>query len=152
NGTTAGNQTLTLAPNTNLLFNQSISVHIVGTSTGADRGTITNTAHVTATGEDSNFFSNNTATASITVNNTPPTAVDDSYNTPFNTPLTVSAPGVLANDTDLNGDSLTVTANSSPGHGSVTIGSNGGFTYTPTTGFAGPTDSFTYTISDGHGG
>src|SRR5690606_40207591 len=44
------------------------------------------------------------ATVTITVNatNQPPVANDDSYTTDVDTPLTVSAPGVLANDTDPN--------------------------------------------------
>ena len=57
---------------------------------------------------------------------------------------------VLANDEDADGDTLTVTDVGVPSHGTVSIGS-GGVRYTPNPDYSGP-DSFTYTISDGHGG
>src|SRR4051794_17309141 len=61
------------------------------------------------------------------------------------------APGVLANDVDVDGDVLTVTAASDPPHGTVTVNPNGSLSYVPDPNYNGP-DSFTYTISDGHGG
>ena len=73
-------------------------------------------------------------------------AADDSYQTQVNTPLLVPAPGVLAND--VAGDStgsLSASIWTGPSHGSVTLASDGGFTYTPVSGFAG-TDSFTYRV------
>ena len=78
----------------------------------------------------------------------PPDAVDDSLTTPENTPGTV---GVLGNDTDPDGDALTVTDWTYGAHGSVTCTASGACTYTPAASFNGA-DSFTYTISDGHGG
>jgi RNA polymerase sigma factor (sigma-70 family) len=57
---------------------------------------------------------------------------------------------VLANDSDPNGDTLTVTAVTQPAHGSAAL-AGGVVSYTPDAGYAGP-DSFGYTISDGHGG
>lgn len=57
---------------------------------------------------------------------------------------------VLANDSDPDGNTLTVTAVSQPAHGTAAFTASG-VTYTPVSGFAG-TDSFTYTISDGAGG
>ena len=81
----------------------------------------------------------------------PPVAVDDTYSTGEDIPLTVAAPGVLGNDTDVNGDSLTAGSASAPANGTVTLNANGSFTYTPNANFAG-TDSFTYTVSDGNGG
>jgi Bacterial Ig domain/IPT/TIG domain len=77
----------------------------------------------------------------------PPVAVNDSGSTPYATTLTVSAPGLLSNDT---GDSPTVASNTQPAHGSVTVNPNGGYTYTPASGFAG-SDSFTYTVIDAVG-
>ena len=56
--------------------------------------------------------------------------------------------GVLANDTDADGDTLTATKVGDPAHGTVALNANGSFTYTPTSGYFGP-DSFTYTASDG---
>ncbi len=86
------------------------------------------------------------ATVSLTVGGpSAPVANDDNAgSTPFNTPLVLPAPGVLGNDT---GAAITVTANTSPAHGAVTVNADGSFTYTPTTGYAGP-DSFGYTITD----
>ena len=91
------------------------------------------------------MYSPNTSSVTVHVNNPPaPVANTDTYSTPFNTPLTVSAPGVLANDT---GASITVTNNTAPSHGNVTINADGSFTYTPNTNYTGP-DSFTYTDTD----
>lgn len=58
---------------------------------------------------------------------------------------------VLANDTDPDGDPLSVTAVTTPQHGTAVLNSNGTVTYTPTTGYTG-TDAFSYTVSDGRGG
>src|SRR5262249_32149647 len=58
---------------------------------------------------------------------------------------------VLANDTDPDGDALTVTAVGTPAHGTARINADNTVTYTPARDYNG-TDSFTYTISDGHGG
>ncbi|HEY7941691.1 MAG TPA: Ig-like domain repeat protein [Candidatus Limnocylindrales bacterium] len=63
--------------------------------------------------------------------------------------LTVPAgSGVLANDTDGDGDTLTATNATSAGHGTVVLNADGSFTYTPTDLYVGA-DSFTYTANDG---
>ncbi|MEI5676467.1 MULTISPECIES: LamG-like jellyroll fold domain-containing protein [unclassified Nocardioides] len=80
--------------------------------------------------------------------NTAPTGVADTFTTGEDTPLTVPAPGVLGNDTDDEGNTLTATNATQPAHGSVTLAANGSFTYTPDLGFHG-TDTFTYTAYDG---
>ena len=59
--------------------------------------------------------------------------------------------GVLANDTDVDGDSLTVTGATNGTHGTTAANANNTITYTPAANYFGP-DTFTYTISDGHGG
>ncbi|MCA1683923.1 MAG: tandem-95 repeat protein, partial [Actinobacteria bacterium] len=63
----------------------------------------------------------------------------------------MAAPGVLANDIDPEGDTLTAGAASDPVGGTVTLNPDGSFTYTPDAGFAG-LDTFTYVVSDGNGG
>ena len=83
--------------------------------------------------------------------NTPPTAVDDSYAGKEDTALTSAAPGLLANDDDADGDALSVTLVSGPAHGSLTLNLDGSFIYTPDSNYSGA-DSFTYKVSDGHGG
>lgn len=92
-----------------------------------------------------------TATINVTAVNDAPDAVDDVYTTVEDTPLTVAAPGVLSNDTDADGDSLTVSTFSDPPNGTVVVNPNGSLSYTPDANFTG-TDTFTYTISDGRGG
>ncbi len=89
-----------------------------------------------------------TVTFTVTVNQEP-IAVSDSYTTPKNETLTVPATtGVLSNDTDANGDSLTVTLGNSVSNGQLTLNSDGSFTYVPNADFIG-SDSFTYTSNDG---
>jgi len=93
----------------------------------------------------------NSAAALVTITvttNSPPVANDDTYVYLTNTTLTVSAPGVLANDVDPDGDALTAVLVSGPAYGTLNLSSNGGFTYLPATNFGG-TDSFTYKASDG---
>ena len=60
----------------------------------------------------------------------------------------VVAAGVLANDTDVDGDALTAVLVSGPAHGSLTLNADGSFTYTPSANYNGP-DSFTYKANDG---
>ena len=91
-----------------------------------------------------------TVTVSPTTVNHSPVAVNDSYGTTANTALVVSAPGVLGNDSDPDGNALLVESNTAPSHGTVIVAPNGGFTYTPTEGFSG-SDSFSYGVSDGNG-
>ncbi len=78
--------------------------------------------------------------------NSAPTAVDDAV-TMVDKAMTFN---VVANDSDPNGDPLSVSAVTQGSNGAVTYG-GGSVTYTPDTGFTG-SDSFTYTVSDGQGG
>jgi hypothetical protein len=82
------------------------------------------------------------------VTNPAPTATDNNSSTNQDTPVTIT---VLADDTDPDGDALTVTGATDPANGSVVVNADGTITYTPDAGFNG-TDTFTYTISDGNGG
>lgn len=99
-----------------------------------------------------------TATGYITVagTNDGPVARDDSFSGVEDTQL---AGNVLADngsgaDSDIDGDSLTVTTTgniATSGGGTVSMSADGSFTYTPGTGFTG-VDTFAYAVSDGHGG
>jgi len=89
------------------------------------------------------------ATVTLTViPNLPPTGSPDAYSTPFNTPLNVAAPGVLANDGDPDAEPINAVLVSGPAHGSLTLNPSGSFAFTPATGYAGD-DSFVYRVSDG---
>lgn len=91
------------------------------------------------------------ATVSITVNgiNDQPTATTDNITTTGNTSKTVAAPGVLANDSDIDSVNLSVTSGTfnTVNGGSVTINSDGSFVYSPPAGNSA-NDSFTYTLND----
>jgi VCBS repeat-containing protein len=91
-----------------------------------------------------------TATVEVTVTpvNDAPTAGADSFSVVKNVTLNVGAPGVLRNDHDIDGDSLTAVKVSNPSHGVVILAADGSFGYTPTAGYVGP-DAFSYNASDG---
>ena len=89
-----------------------------------------------------------TVNVTVTAVNDAPVAANDSYSTDEETVLTIAAPGVLANDTDVDHDALTAIVMSGPAHGTVTLNANGSFTYTPAANYTGG-DSFTYKASDG---
>ena len=55
---------------------------------------------------------------------------------------------VLGNDTDADGDDLTVTLATSPTNGTATVNSDGTVTYIPTNATVAGSDSFTYTVTD----
>src|SRR5262249_12944449 len=93
----------------------------------------------------------NLATVSINVIavNDPPTAADESYSVAQDGYLPGnSASSLLAEDSDVGGSPLTVGLESAPTNGTITLNSNGSFTYTPIADFNG-TDTFTYRASDG---
>ena len=121
--------------------------------------TVTYTPDADFNGSDSFTYTINdgnggadTATVNITVNavNDAPVAQDDTFTGDEDTTITGN---VLANDTDIDGDTLTVTPATitTVNGGSVDLLSDGSFTYDPDANFHG-TDSFTYTINDGNGG
>ena len=78
----------------------------------------------------------------------PPVAVDDTYSTNQETQLVVASPGVLENDSDVDGDTLTAVWVSDPTHGNLTFNADGSFIYMPDAGYQG-SDSFTYKAHDG---
>jgi subtilisin family serine protease len=78
--------------------------------------------------------------------NAAPVANVDSYSVTVGQTLAVSAPGVLGNDTDADGDALTATLVSGVANGSLTLNANGSFSYTPST---DADTSFSYKANDG---
>ena len=78
-----------------------------------------------------------------------PVAVNDAFEAVEDTELEVpAATGVLANDADEEGNTITVVSNTQPENGSVTMNADGSFTYMPEADFCG-SDSFTYSATDG---
>jgi VCBS repeat-containing protein len=77
-----------------------------------------------------------------------PVAVNDAYNMNGDTVLIIATPGVLNNDTDPNGDTLTAVLVTNVSHGMLTLNADGSFTYTPVANFLG-IDTFTYLANDG---
>jgi hypothetical protein len=125
-----------------------------GTATNNGDSTVTYTPDENYYGDDSFTYTigdgkggTGAATVTITVTavNDAPDAVDDSATTDEDTPVTVD---VLANDSDVDGDTLSVMSVSDPGHGTATNNGDSTVTYTPDENYYGD-DSFTYTIGDG---
>ena len=103
-----------------------------------------------------------TADLQITVENeNEPEAFNDYDTAEVNTLLSVSAPGVLANDTDADNNVLTVTSftinginfvagqTASFSQGNITMNTDGSYNFTPNANYTGNVDTITYTISDG---
>jgi len=91
----------------------------------------------------------NSGTDDITVNVTvqpvddAPVAVHDTYTTPEDTRLVVASSGILTNDSDIEGDTLTTVLESGPANGGLELYSDGSFVYTPTLNYNGVI-TFTY--------
>ena len=87
--------------------------------------------------------------ANVVVGNVAPSAVADTYTVAEDAVLTVAATGVLGNDSDPNGGTITAVLASGVANGTLSsFNSNGGFTYTPKPNFNG-SDSFSYKANDG---
>jgi len=131
-----------------------------GTLTLNANGSFTYTPNAGYAGTDSFTYiasdslgSSTPTTVTLNVNEVAPTTKADTYTIAAGKVLTETvANGVLANDTDNNGLTLTaaLAANGGPAHGTLTLNADGSFTYTPNAGYAGA-DSFTYIASDSLG-
>ncbi|MDZ8104294.1 MAG: Ig-like domain-containing protein [Nostoc sp. DedQUE12a] len=119
-----------------------------GTPDDPNNGTIS--IKVTAT-DTSNASANDTFNLTVTPVNDAPVAGDDSASANQNTPLTLLSADLLANDTDVDSSTLSITAVSNGVNGTVSLNGSGNVVFTPTTGFSG-NGSFNYTVSDGNGG
>jgi hypothetical protein len=120
------------------------------------------TINVVATDTTGRFVSDSFI-LTVTPVNDPPVANPDFYATPQGVTLVTTDPlgiltattlddGVLANDKDPEGDSMTASIVTLPTRGTVTLNANGTFTYTPgPTALFGATDTFTYRAIDAFG-
>ena len=95
-------------------------------------------------------FSSNVADVTITIGavNHLPVAKNDIYVVNENSTLNIQGHGVLANDTDADGNTLTALLVTNVLNGVLALNQNGSFTYTPHTNFHG-VDTFTYKANDG---
>ena len=127
-----------------------------GTLVFSSDGSFTYTPNAAFTGDvsfdyhasDNDGNDSNVATVTITVEPVEPVANDDSFATEEDTALIVTSPGVLANDSDPNGDPLSASLDTGPANGTLVFSSDGSFTYTPNPNFDGEV-SFTYHANDG---
>ncbi len=112
-----------------------------------------NSLFPTTTFQATNFWVDVMFNPSTGTSNQPPVAVNDPGPTVTrNTPVTMTAASLLANDSDPNGDPLTITAVSGASRGTVALNTtNNTITFTPETGYTGAA-GFSYTVSDGRGG
>ena len=154
-GTVLGNDT-DVDPGTTLTATLGASpTH--GTVTLSAGGSFTYTPNANYHGTDSFTYTasdgtaaSNVATVTVTITpiNDGPVAVNETSTTPEDTAVKIA---VLANDTDLDGDTLSVTSIIGPAFGTAVVNPDGTITYTPSLDYSGG-DIFIYSLSDGHGG
>ena len=144
-------------PEGNPLTVTAVSTPARGTASANSAGTIRYAPPGNLNGSDAFTYTvddgqGHAATGTVTVTVTPvnddPVAGPDVLVTSRNVPSSLA---VLANDTDVDGDALSVSAVTDPPNGTATIESNGSVTYAPDADYSGP-DAFDYTIVDGVGG
>jgi len=156
---------LTLSPSDIISNDQGVEVRLEeifqpqsGTITEGPNGSFIYTPNPGFSGTDTFSYtisdnSGQSATSQVSIIvNRPPNAMDDSFSTLPNRPLTINKEQVLGNDFDPDGDIIAIESNTRPTNGRVVLRPLvGGFLYTPNNGFKG-IDSFEYIISDGNGG
>jgi len=137
------------------LFQVSPQISSTGTLTFTPKPNMTGLAMISVVLKDNGGTANGGQDTSpvqtfqirIILGQQPPIAVNDTAATTQDVPITIP---VMDNDSDPNGDTLSFLALTVPAHGSVTYDSGSTLRYTPAAYYIG-TDSFLYTISDGHG-
>lgn len=144
NGTLSGaGQTRTYTPNAN--FNGADSF----TYSVTDRGDPDNCGAPSASCAAAQTSAIQTVTMTVSPVNEVPVAAGDSYSVVQGGTLKVGAPGVLSNDTDVDGDTLTARLLKAPNFAAgFEFRADGSFTYTASTSFRGA-DTFTYVATDG---
>jgi VCBS repeat-containing protein len=158
----ASTSTLTLSGTASIATYQTLLAEVTYQDTGTDSSSGSHPVR-TVTWTVNDGSQNLSTTSRVTVDR-PPVANNAAGFDPIGTMLSVSAAnGVLSHDSDLDGDSLTVSAvNGVAGnvgasvagtYGHLTLNGNGSYSYVANAGAAaGSVDSFTYTASDGNGG
>lgn len=165
-GLTAGDDTAATAEDTpvtiTVLANDPGATSVDSVTQGANGSVVNNGADVTYT-PNPNFTGtdmftyrstdgtaiSNTANVTVTVSNEndSPAASPDAYAVVAGETLDVTAPGVLANDSDPDGDPLTAVLDTDAAGGTLNLNLDGGFVYTPNAGTTN--DTFTYFANDG---
>lgn len=115
-----------------------------GTPSPSDAGSYP----VTLTVSDGDLDAEQPFTIMVGDVNQPPVAADDEAATDEDVAVTIE---VLANDSDADGQPLTVTSVAAPAHGAADVDAEGAITYTPEADYFG-SDVFTYTVGDANGG
>ncbi|WP_297774026.1 Hint domain-containing protein [uncultured Roseovarius sp.] len=129
--------------------NGSVTVNADNTLTYTPNPDFNGTDTITYAAEDGTGNSTpGTVTVTVTPVNDAPVAGEDTDTTDFETPVDIP---VLANDTDVDGDSLSVDSATDGANGTTSVNADGSITYTPDAGFSG-SDTFDYTVTDGNGG
>lgn len=165
--TTDENTAVTIAVRSNDTDADGDSLSVTGVTQGANGSVVIDgvtgnpiyTPNAGFTGTDSFSYSisdnrGGTASATVTVTVNPlgnrqPVAASNAVTTAMNTPVSIPVSTLLANDTDPDGDVLTVVSVQSPVQGTVSL-VGGNVTFTPASNFEGSA-SFTYTIEDPQG-
>ena len=141
--------TLTVISTTNGSNGATVTINPDGTVKYTPASGFTGTDTFTYTISDGNG-GESTATVTVYVGvNAPPVAEDDAYNTDEDTTLNVPAPGVMDNDSDIDG-TITAAIVTNGSNGTATLNADGSFSYVPNPNYHG-TDSFTYEITDNIG-
>ncbi len=97
---------------------------------------------------DLSLSTTNSTTIILAPVNDPPVAVNNPFSVAEDTELNISAPGILANDVEVDGDAFTAVLVSNVSHGALALDADGSFIYMPVTNYNG-SDSFSYAATDG---
>jgi hypothetical protein len=138
----ASSSNTTLVPNANLVLGGSGANRTLTATPAANQF---GSATITVTVSDGTLSSSDTFVLTVSAVNDAPVAVNDSANTVGTTPVTLS---VLANDSDVEKDPLSVILVSAPASGTATVNVDKTITYVAAAGFVGSA-TFTYKVNDG---
>lgn len=130
-------------------LNGTVTLNDDGTMTYAPNADFSGSDTITYTITDSDGgIASSTVDVTVLAVNNDPVARDDMGSTGEATPIVID---VLANDVDVDGDSLSILGSPVSAQGSVVVNDDGTLTFTPSDGFTG-TATIDYTVSDGNGG